>query len=181
MAIFKKETLSQLNLTQYSNARRYSVLVVDDKDSNLSVMSSILRADYHVLEARDGQEALALIEGLQDPEDLACIVSDYRMPRLNGVELFEKAQLIVPKTSRIIVTGFIDIDAIVDSINRGGICKFIVKPFEASDLLGAVQSAVQSYEAYQQLLLETHTLQTRNAELEQWLLDKKSIADSPSP
>ncbi|HXA47438.1 MAG TPA: response regulator [Burkholderiaceae bacterium] len=181
MAIFKKETLAQLNQAQASTARQYNVLVVDDKDSNLSVMSAILRNDYHVLEARDGQEALALIESLEDPESLACIVSDYRMPRLNGVELFEKAQLIAPKTSRIIVTGFIDIDAIVDSINRGGICKFIVKPFEASDLLDAVRSAVQSYESYQQLLSETHTLQTRNAELEKWLLDKKSIADSPSP
>jgi response regulator RpfG family c-di-GMP phosphodiesterase len=133
-------------------------LIVDDKESNLSVMSGILKVDYHVLEARDGLEALALIENMEDRASLACIISDYRMPRLNGVELLERAQLLVPDALRIIVTGFIDIDAIIDSINRGGIYKLIVKPFEVNDFLTAAQGAVKKFDAQRDLLSQLKKL-----------------------
>jgi response regulator RpfG family c-di-GMP phosphodiesterase len=158
MTIFKKEALDQINLSLVATGQRATILIVDDKESNLSVMSGILKADYHVLEARDGLEALALIENMEDRAALACIISDYRMPRLNGVELLERAQLLVPDALRIIVTGFIDIDAIIDSINRGGIYKLIVKPFEVNDFLTAAQGAVKKFEVQRDLLMQLKKL-----------------------
>ena len=158
MTIFKKEALDQINLSLVATGQRATILIVDDKESNLSVMSGILKADYHVLEARDGLEALALIENMEDRAALACIISDYRMPRLNGVELLERAQLLVPDALRIIVTGFIDIDAIIDSINRGGIYKLIVKPFEVNDFLTAAQGAVKKFDAQRDLLSQLKKL-----------------------
>jgi len=166
MTIFQKESFDKINEIQESIKPRYTVMVVDDKESNLGVMSGILKADYHVIEARDGQEALALIEKMENLDLFACIISDYRMPQMNGVELLEKAQLFAPHASRIIVSGFIDIDAIVDSINRGGICKFIVKPFEMNNFLEAAKCGVQLFESYAEQVAETQTLHKRISELE---------------
>ncbi len=173
MTLFSREKLSQLEASETTAAPRHTVLIVDDKDANLSVMAAILRPFYHVLEARDGQEALTLIEGLSNPDDLACIVSDHRMPRLTGVELFERVQLILPRTIRIIVTGYIDVDAVVDAINKAKVHKFIVKPFDAADFLATVQGAIEIFDVQQkfaashsQLLSENRALQSRNEELE---------------
>ncbi|MBC3920534.1 response regulator [Undibacterium sp. CY18W] len=146
MAVFSTKNLAQLQAGLDSALPRYSVLIVDDKESNLSVMASVLRDHFHVLEARDGLEAVGIINSIGTADKLACIVSDYRMPRMGGVELFIEAKRLVPLTSRIMVSGYIDVDAVIDSINLGGICKFIVKPYDSQQLLDAVNFAVQQFE-----------------------------------
>lgn len=144
MAFFDKQKLEQSKAHDSANRLRHTVMIIDDKDANLSVMTAVLRPFYHVLEARNGQEALTIIE--QSGSELACIISDQRMPGLTGVELMEKAQQILPNTSRIIVSGFIDVDAVVDSINKAEIYKFIAKPFDAGDFLATVMRAVDLFE-----------------------------------
>jgi response regulator RpfG family c-di-GMP phosphodiesterase len=173
MTLFSREKLTQLEASEHAPVLRHSVLIVDDKDANLSVMAAILRPFYHILEARDGQEALSMVAGLEHPDSLACIISDHRMPRMTGVELFEKVMPLVPRTVRIIVTGYIDVDAVVDAINKAEVHKFIVKPFDASEFLATVQRAVESFDAQQrlldghaQLLEENRALRQRNEELE---------------
>ncbi|MBV8636039.1 MAG: response regulator [Burkholderiaceae bacterium] len=146
MAIFNKQALESITAKEMSNAAVHSVMIVDDKAANLSVMAAILRPHYHLLEAHNAQEALALIEEYPDRESLACILSDYRMPIMTGVDFLERAKQLLPLTSRVIVTGYIDVDAIIDSINKAEIHRFIVKPFDASDFLAAIESAVQAYE-----------------------------------
>ncbi|MES3025881.1 MAG: response regulator [Pseudomonadota bacterium] len=173
MTLFSREKLARIEASEVAEAPRHSVLIVDDKDANLSVMAAILRPFYHVLEARDGQEALALIEGLANPDELACIVSDHRMPRMTGVELFEQVQPLLPHAIRIIVTGYIDVDAVVDAINKAEVHKFIVKPFDAAEFLQCVRRAIDAFDARQQLvrshaalLVENEELKKRNAALE---------------
>lgn len=146
MAVFSTKNLAQLQAGLDLALPRYSVLIVDDKESNLSVMASVLRDHFHVLEARDGLEAIGIINSIGATDKLACIVSDYRMPRMGGVDLFIEAKRLVPLTSRIMVSGYIDVDAVIDSINLGGICKFIVKPYDSQQLLDAVHFAVQQFE-----------------------------------
>jgi response regulator RpfG family c-di-GMP phosphodiesterase len=144
MAILKK---SQLTAEASANSQSeicQSILIVDDKDPNLSVMASLLRPFYHILEARDGEEALMIVRSLDKAEQrqLACIISDYRMPRMNGVDFFVKVREITESTPRIMVTGYIDFDAVVDAINRGGISKLLVKPYDANDLLDSLNDAI---------------------------------------
>jgi response regulator RpfG family c-di-GMP phosphodiesterase len=147
MSIFKKENLRSVEPTPA--AERRTVMVVDDKDANISVMAAILRPHFHIIEARDGQEALKMIEDMPEPETLACIVSDHRMPKMTGVQLFEKVAELLPQTRRVLVTGYVDLDAVVDSINRAAIYKFISKPFDAPDFLLTIKCAVTAYEQAQ--------------------------------
>lgn len=174
MATFSHHKLAEIQARESVQSSRPTVMIVDDKDANLSVMSAILRPHYHVLEARDGQEALALIQGLEQAESLACIVSDHRMPNMTGVEFLSRTHSHVPDAMRIIVSGYIDVDAVIDSINKAEVCKFLVKPFDASDFLEAVQFAASTFErrrllaqTHARLIEETHALKQRVAELEQ--------------
>ncbi|WP_342119264.1 response regulator [Pseudoduganella sp. OTU4001] len=145
-------------------------MIVDDKSANLSVMAAILRPHFRVLEANDGQEALTMLQTMDDAQEVACIVSDHRMPRMTGVELFEQLQPLLPNAVRIIVTGYIDVDAVVDAINKAEVYKFIVKPFDAREFLAMVQRAVDKFDEEQNrhagLLAENRALQARIAALE---------------
>lgn len=144
MAIFKKVKPGELTST--ISEPQYTVLLVDDEPDNLNVLRSILGKRYTILQATDGQEALNLVQSLPDPKKLTLVVSDQRMPRLTGVQLFEQLCEILPDTMRIIVTGYIDIDAIVDSVNRAKIYRFVIKPFDRHEFELTVQNAIESYE-----------------------------------
>ena len=171
--MFSPEKLTQIEKQESAASPSHTVMIVDDKSANLSVMTAILRPFYHVLEAQDGQEALTMIEGLDDPQSVACIISDHRMPRMTGVELLEKLQAVAPAAVRVIVTGYIDVDAVVDAINKAEVYKFIVKPFDAKEFLATVKGAVDKYEdqrgqsqRYARLLDENRSLQARIVALE---------------
>lgn len=148
MAVFKRQALDKLDQRK-AQAARHKVMLVDDKESNRMVMAAVLKPHFDLLEADDGSTAAEQIAAMPDREQLACIVSDYRMPNLNGVGLFEKVRPLVPNAARIIVTGYIDIDALIDSINRAHIDHFIVKPFDAADFLATVKESVARFEAQQ--------------------------------
>ena len=173
MAIFKKAKLEG----QSAAAPQHTVLLVDDEPDNLSVLSSILGNRYTIMQASDGQEALEMVQAMANPEQLTLVVSDQRMPRLTGVQLCEKLCTISPNTVRIIVTGYIDVDAIVDSINRARIYRFVIKPFDRHDFELTVQRSVEAFEMKRELddyvlNLEnkveqrTEELQLRNTQLQ---------------
>jgi CheY-like chemotaxis protein len=144
MATLKKPRMAAGDSANIQPEIRQSILIVDDNDPNLSVMASLLRPLYQIREARDGEEALMIIRSLDETEQghLACIISDYRMPRMNGVDFFVKVRELTEATPRIMVTGYIDFDAVVDAINLGGVSKLLVKPYDASDLLESVNDVI---------------------------------------
>lgn len=144
MAIFKK--VKPGGLSGVAPKPEHTVLLVDDEPDNLNVLSSILGKRYNILQAGDGQEALDIVNRLP-PGQVTLVVSDQRMPRLTGVQLCEQLCTISPDTMRIIVTGYIDIDAIVDSVNRARIYKFVIKPFDRHDFELTVQRAIEAWEA----------------------------------
>ncbi len=148
MAIFKKISPSELAVTP--PPPQYTILLVDDEKENLNVLRSILGTRYNILVANNGQEALDLVQNMPNPEQLTLVVSDQRMPRLTGVQLCEQLCTISPDTIRIIVTGYIDIDAIVDSVNRARIYKFVIKPFDRHEFEGTIQRAIEAWEAKHQ-------------------------------
>lgn len=177
MALFKTANLAQLSArTSNTSTERHVIMVVDDEDANRRVLCSLLSPRYDVIQAADGQEAWKLVNTMSNPERLACIVSDQRMPHMSGVELLQKTCENYPNTVRIIVTGYSDVDAIIDSINKADIFRFIIKPLDSTDFLMTIKRAVQSFEmnasiaAHQRDLEKriyerTTELQTANAEL----------------
>ena len=140
MGLFKEEALERLE-GEETRGERPSVLVVDDEPGNLIVLRSVLGRDHRLLEAHSGAEAL---EMLSRYEDIAMIVSDQRMPGMTGVEMLEQTREVAPDAVRIIVTGFADIDAVIDAVNRAHIYRFVVKPFDRRDFRLTVRRALEA-------------------------------------
>ena len=150
MSIFNKEKLNE-SLAKDTVPKKHTVMIIDDEPINLTVFSELLSEYYNVLEAKNGKEALDHIEAMPHPEEIALIISDQRMPVMTGIELFKRLSKLIPETVRIIVTGYMDYDAVVASINEAQIYKFITKPIEREDFLLTIQRAIEHYETKQKL------------------------------
>lgn len=118
----------------------WSILFVDDEENILHALCRLFRpTGYKVAVAHSGAEALAAME--RQPVDL--IVSDMRMPQMNGAELLEHVHRRWPNTVRILLTGYSDMSMTVDAINKGNIYRYISKPWDESELLAAVSQALE--------------------------------------
>jgi len=168
VSVFKKERLPP------EDARiepAHSVLVVDDEPGNLSVLRALLAPRFRVFEADGGAAALALLDALPAEQLPSVVLSDQRMPGMTGVELCSQLGQRLPHAIRIIVTGFVDVGAVVDAINSAGIHKFVVKPYDRDQLLLTVERAIETWEMRRRIDLHVQeleaTVQQRTAELEQ--------------
>lgn len=117
----------------------HTVLFVDD-EPNVVQSLSLLFDDYNVLTATSGEEALKHFRTGSPPD---VIVSDQRMPMMTGVELLQRVKEISPYTVRILLTGYSDLDAIIDSVNAGEIFRYINKPWNSAKLKDTVALACQ--------------------------------------
>jgi eukaryotic-like serine/threonine-protein kinase len=131
--------LSQLNEPQPTVAPRVRVLFVDDEERILSALKTIFRSKYHVLTAANGKEALDFIGKFKIP----VIVSDQRMPGMQGVELLRRSRDTSPDSVRILLTGYSDLASIVGSINEGEVYRFISKPWDNQELQQVIAEAVE--------------------------------------
>lgn len=167
MSVFKKERLPPEDVCIEPT---HSVLVVDDEPGNLSVLRALLAPRYRVLEADGGAAALSLLDGLPLTHLPSVVLSDQRMPGMTGVELCSQLGQRLPQSIRIIVTGFVDVGAVVDAINSAGIHKFVVKPYDRDQLLLTVERAIETYEMRRRIDLHVQeleaTVRQRTAELE---------------
>jgi len=134
------------NFTQEKKIKTHTLLLVDDEGANLEGLASILEADYNILTAYDGANALEVIKSLPPTEQIHLIISDQRMPNMTGVELFEQLIQLTPNSIRIILSGFADVNAILDSINRGSVYKFLSKPVDPNDIRVTVRRALETFE-----------------------------------
>ncbi|MDI1260013.1 HD domain-containing phosphohydrolase [Aquabacterium sp.] len=117
-----------------------TVLCVDDEPSILSAMKRLFRSSGHrILIAESGAAALALLES--EPIDL--IISDMRMPMMTGAELLLQVRTRWPDITRLLLTGYADIDSTISAINEGQIHRYIAKPWKDSEILGTVAEAFE--------------------------------------
>ncbi len=115
------------------------VLVVDDEPSILSSLRRLLRhAGFEVFLADSGEEGVALLER----ETVDVVLSDMRMPGMDGAEFLEIVFTRWPETKRILLTGYSDVSATIAAVNRGKIWRYIAKPWDDGDLLLTVQQAL---------------------------------------
>ena len=120
----------------------YKIIVVDDEPSNLRVLERLFRHDYEVITAESGEEALRLLS----EHDAALVITDQRMPNMTGVELLKRTADIRPHMVRIILTGYTDIETLVEAINSGLVYKYVTKPWNNEELCLTVNRALEHYE-----------------------------------
>lgn len=124
------------------------VLVVDDEpDVRKVVRMTLEKAGYSVLEAEDGEKAIQRIKEDENPLLLDVIITDIRMPKINGVEAISYFQKEWPTVPLIVLTGFPDLD-MATSMIKGGITDYLVKPVEAEKLKSAVANAMEKREIH---------------------------------
>ncbi|MEZ4330416.1 MAG: ATP-binding protein [Myxococcota bacterium] len=138
--------------TRLLDHREYPVLYVDDERDNLRVFQLTFRRDFTLLTAESAKDGLELIA--QHP--VAVVLSDQKMPGIEGVEFLRQVRELEPRAIRILVTAYGDARILGDAINAGNIWRYIPKPWEPEDMRLTVQRAIEAYalEAERATLLE---------------------------
>jgi two-component system sensor histidine kinase/response regulator len=144
----------------------HTILCVDDEIDNVEALERLFRKKYKVLKATSGAKALELLA--QDPDSVAVILTDQRMPQMTGSEMLEKSVALAPKASRLLLTGYTDLDSVIEAVNKGQIHRYLTKPWDPIDLQQTVSQAVEKFELGQ-------TLEKKNRELEQALNELKTL------
>lgn len=154
------------------NTAAPTLLLVDDEPAILSSLRRLLRpAGYTIHVAESGAAGLAILE--QEAVDL--VISDMRMPEMDGARFLEQVRLRWPEVTRILLTGYADIASTIDAINRGEIYRYISKPWVDSDLTLVIRDALESARLRREnaALLELTRAQNKElAELNAGLEDK---------
>lgn len=155
---------------------RCSLLIVDDERYILNTLHTCLSKEFDVRTAASAEEAMERIA--ESVPDL--ILSDQRLPGMTGVQLLEWVRLHHPKTVRMLMTGYAELEDAVQAINRGNVYRYLFKPWRLDELISVLRDAAHAYrlERSNQLLLEElrrlnvelekhqQELQQRNAELQ---------------
>jgi adenylate cyclase len=118
------------------------LLVVDDEPDNLDLLYRTFHREYKVLRADNGPAALEI---LAKEGDIAVIISDQRMPLMSGTEFLSLTATRYPDIIRIILTGYTDVEDLVEAINAGKVFKFVTKPWNSDDLKAVVRQAMDTH------------------------------------
>jgi len=122
----------------------HTILFVDDEQNILNSLERLFEDnDYRILTATSGEMGLKL---LQENKDVSLIVSDFRMPLMDGVEFLKEASAINNNALRIMLTGYADIEVIIEAINTGKIFRFISKPWNNDEFPLLIQNLLDHYE-----------------------------------
>ncbi|MGI2909409.1 SpoIIE family protein phosphatase [Tolypothrix sp. VBCCA 56010] len=138
-----------------TDAGKLKLMVVDDEPDNLDLLYRTFRRDFQVYRASHARDA---IEILDREGEMAVIISDQRMPEMNGTEFLSRTVDRFPDTIRILLTGFTDVEDLVEAINSGQVFKYITKPWNPDRLKAIVGQAVDTY-----LVLKKRTAELRRA------------------
>jgi len=143
------------------------VLYLDDEENNLIAFKALFRREFDVFTTTSPQEAVAYLNANEVP----IILSDQKMPELSGVEFFELTLNDFPNAVRILVTGYADIEAVIDAINRGQVYRYIAKPWNENDLRVCLLNAAERYE------MNIHSSDS-DSKSNKWKLAKSRIQDA---
>ena len=118
------------------------ILMVDDEPLVLEALSRQLRGKVSLDTATSGREALELIR-TSGPYEI--VISDMRMPVMRGDALLEEVRKVAPDSVRMILSGHAELESVISAVNRGQIFRFLIKPYSAEDLTGAMEAGVEQY------------------------------------
>lgn len=132
--------MTDIQPSHAADAKVFTILCVDDEPNILSALRRLFRGKgFQVRTAEGGKAGLALLE----TETVDLVISDMRMPEMDGAAFLEQVCLRWPDTMRLLLTGYADINAVIDAINRGGIYRYITKPWDDNDIVLTVRQALE--------------------------------------
>jgi signal transduction histidine kinase len=139
------------------------ILYIDDEVENLRGFQFLYKNVYTIFTAQSADEGFEILKN----NKIKLILADQRMPKMTGVEFFEKASELYPDIIRIIITGYTDIEAIIKAINNGKIFKYVSKPWDKDELKLIIENAIWSYNIAAENRNLIESLREANLTLEQ--------------
>lgn len=150
--------------------KRINILYLDDEKTNLFAFKAAFRRDYNIYITETTKDAIDILK----KEDIEIILTDQRMPKTTGVEFLQSIIPDYPDPIRILVTGYSDIKAVIDAINKGQIYKYVSKPWDNVHLKIVIDKAYEVYSLRKQNKELTTKLLRANQQLEFMLRQKLS-------
>lgn len=147
------------------------ILIVDDEKDNLEALRRQLRTQYEVTTTESPLDALKLLQ----KSVFNVIISDQRMPEVSGVEFLEKAKNLCPDTTRVLLTGYTDIESVIDAINRGNVYRYVAKPWDPDDLALTVRQANEACLLRRLIDEKSKALQKTNEDLKNALDELQTL------
>lgn len=121
---------------------KYKILIVDDEPDNLALLYRTLRGKYDIAKSTSPLTALEMMK----EEHFNCILSDHKMPEMDGVEFLKRSYEISPNTMRLLVTAYTDAGILIDAINYAKIYRYIKKPYNPDELSLIVENALEYWQ-----------------------------------
>ena len=146
------------------------ILIVDDEPEILYSLRNLLRRDFEVHTAESGQEAIEVLQR----QPVHVVMTDQRMPELTGVELLTRVQGEWPDAIRMVFTGYADVKAVIDAVNKGRIYRYITKPWDPDELCAVLFQAGEEYDRIldqRRLLADTRSFLARSLALAEGVRD----------
>jgi adenylate cyclase len=119
-----------------------AILVVDDEGEILYSLRSLLRKDYDFHAAQSGYEGLRVLERVP----IQVVLADQRMPEMTGVDFLAQVRQRYPEITRLLLTGYADLRAVIDAINQGHVFHYITKPWDSNELLLVLRQACAEHD-----------------------------------
>lgn len=149
------------NLTE-TPKKKIDILYLDDEENNLISFKATFRLKYNIYIALNAEIAMSILE----TKPVQIIITDQRMPAMTGVEFLEKVIEKYPDPIRILLTGYADLNAVIDAVNKGKIYHYLSKPWNEEELDSAIIKAFEVYEENLQVKEMTGKLTVNNEQLE---------------
>ena len=120
----------------------YKLLIVDDEPDNLALLYRTLRKDYDIEKTTSPLEALEILKS----GEFQCILSDHKMPEMDGVEFLQKSQELSPESMRLMITAYTDSSILIKAINDANIYRYVKKPYDPEELKLTVKGALEYWQ-----------------------------------
>jgi signal transduction histidine kinase len=141
------------------------VLYLDDEENNLISFKAAFRRDFEVFTTTSANEAVQIL----GDNEIHVVISDQKMPNISGVEFFELIVPDFPEPTRMLLTGYADIEAVIDAINKGQVFRYIPKPWNEQDLRITIMNAYELYAGRMALKRKNEDLEKALGELEKFV------------
>ncbi len=136
--------------------QKINVLYIDDEPNNIISFKAAFRRVFNIFSAESADEGRKVLE----QENIQVILSDQRMPKTTGIEFFQSILETHPEPIRILITGYTDINAVIDAINLGQVYKYLTKPWIEEEVKTSIKNSFEVYD-----------LRMKNRELTQKLME----------
>ncbi|HEY0670077.1 MAG TPA: response regulator [Sphingobacteriaceae bacterium] len=153
------------------NENKINVLYVDDEENNLLAFKATFRLKYNVFIALSAGEAMQIL----DTKPIQIIITDQRMPQMTGVEFLEKVIEKHLDPMRILLTGYADMNAVIDAVNKGKIFHYLSKPWNVEEIETTIDRAYKQYKDNKEIKEMNEKLGISNEQLE-FLLRQKLLS-----